>query len=94
MAIRSIESAEEQLSAVFGFGSFFRGESFRDIDVLAVTSPENKDTLRTYYLILDVLDSISGLIGCPVHLTVFTQDEFNDRPLQNMDELQTLWKPD
>lgn len=92
MAILSITSIEAQLDAVFGFGSFFRGESFRDIDVLAVTSRRNTETLRTYYLVSDALNSISVRAGCPVHLTVFTPDEFSARPLRDMNELQILWK--
>ncbi len=93
-AIRSITSIEGHLDAVFGFGSFFRGEPFRDIDVLAVTSHGNTEMLRTYYLVSDALDSISVRAGCPVHLTVFTPDEFSARPLRDMDELQPLWKAD
>jgi predicted nucleotidyltransferase len=91
MAIRSITFVEKHLDAVFGFGSFFRGEPFRDIDVLAVTSLENTETLRTYYLILEALASVSVRAGCPVHLTVFTPGEFSARPLRDMDELQLLW---
>lgn len=90
--MRSITSIERHLDAVFGFGSFFRGEPFRDIDVLAVTSHENTETLRTYYLVSDALGPISVRAGCPVHLMVLTPDEFSARPLRDMDELQPLWK--
>lgn len=91
-AIRSITSIERHLDAVFGFGSCFRGGPFRDIDVLAVTSQENAETLRTYYLVADALSSVSVRAGCPVHLTMLTPDEFTARPLRDMNELQPLWR--
>jgi predicted nucleotidyltransferase len=91
-AVQSITSIEKHLDAVFGFGSFFRGELFRDIDVLAVTSQHNSETLRTFYLLSEALDPISVRCGCPVHLTMFTPAEFHAKPLRDMHELQTLWR--
>lgn len=90
-AIRSITSVEGQLDAVFGFGSFFRGEPFRDIDVLAVTSHANSELLPTYYLLMAALEPIAARAGCPVHLAMFTPNEFGSRPLRDMHELQLLW---
>jgi predicted nucleotidyltransferase len=92
MVIRSITSIERHLEAVFGFGSFFRGEPFRDIDILAVTSGQNTDTLLTYYLLSDALEPIAVRAGHPVHLTMFTPDEFSARPLRDMHELKPLWR--
>ena len=93
-AIRSIISIEKHLDAVFGFGSFFRGEPFRDIDVLAVTSSGNTELLRTYYLIIATLSPIAAQLGRPIHLIMFTPDEFNSWPLRDMRQLQTLWTSD
>lgn len=90
-AIRATIFIEEQLDAVFGFGSFFRGEPFREIDVLAVTSHANTELLPTYYLLMSALEPISARAGCPVHLVMFTPDEFGTKPLRDMHALQLLW---
>lgn len=90
--MRSITCIEKHLDLVFGFGSFFRGEPFRDIDVLAVTTLENTELLRTYYLLSDALEPIAVRAGCPLHLTMFTPDEFNAKPLRDMHELKAIWR--
>jgi predicted nucleotidyltransferase len=89
-AILSITSVDSKFEVVFGFGSFFRGEAFNDIDLLAVASFANRDTLHAYYELLDVLNSIS--LQRPIHLTVLTGDEFKSKPLRDMDQLQCLWR--
>src|ERR1051325_6867186 len=49
MAIRSTVTAQLDIWAVFGFGSFYRGQPFNDIDLLVVASPCCSTYLEAYY---------------------------------------------
>lgn len=92
MAIQSLTSAADtRLKALYGFGSAFRGERFRDIDILAVAKDEPKVALEVFYEIRTALEHAMRLYGAPVHLTMLTETEFASRPLRHMDELTILW---
>ena len=90
-AIQTITSAESKLEGVFGFGSFFRGELFNDVDLLAVAAKGRADTLATYYELVAAIEPVIVRLGCPLHLTLLTSDEFATRPLRHMAELQQVW---
>lgn len=79
------------LDAVYGFGSFFRGDAFNDIDLLAVASEASVNNLATYYDFRSSLARLSSDIGTPFHLTLLTVEEFLSRPLRDMSEIQLLW---
>lgn len=91
MAVQSIISVEKELEALYGFGSFFRGESFNDIDLLAVASLGNSNTLLTFYKVSSALEPIGVKAQAPVHVTLLTFSEYLSRPLRNMNELKLLW---
>jgi len=91
MAIQSITSAESRLEAVYGFGSAFRGEPFRDIDILAVIKVEQALALDAFYDLQTALEGATGIYGAPVHLTMLTEVEFSSRPLRCMNVLTPLW---
>lgn len=76
---------------MYGFGSFFRGEPFNDVDILAVASVGNSEVLRTYYKVSTALRSIRSELTRPCHLTLMTHEEFASRPMRHMNELQCLW---
>jgi predicted nucleotidyltransferase len=90
-AIQSITSAETRLEAVYGFGSAFRGEPFRDIDILAVVKAEPTVALDAFYGLRTALENATGIYGAPVHLTMLTEVEFASRPLRCMNALTPLW---
>ena len=91
MAIQSIASPEGRLKAAYGFGSAFRNEPFRDIDILAVVKDGPTAALDMYYALRAALEAATTIHGAPVHLTMLTEVEFASRPLRCMDELTPLW---
>lgn len=91
MAIPSITSVESKLKAVYGFGSAFRGESFNDIDILAVVSDDSLRRLDTFYELRAALEFALAENENPIHLIMLTNAEFSSRPLRAMSELVTLW---
>jgi predicted nucleotidyltransferase len=91
MAIQSITSVESRLEAVYGFGSAFRGEPFRDIDILAVVKAEPSVALDTFYDLRIALENATTIYGAPVHLTMLTEVEFASKPLRCMNAMTLLW---
>jgi predicted nucleotidyltransferase len=91
-AIRSITSVEKELEAVYGFGSFFKGKRFNDIDLLAVAVSDNSMPLSTFYKLSSALKSVEVLAKAPVHITLLTSAEYLSRPLRDMNELKPLWR--
>lgn len=91
MAIQSITSAETKLKAIYGFGSAFRSEPFRDIDILAVIKAEPTVALDLFYDLRTALENATKIYGAPIHLTMLTEAEFASRPLRCMSALTTLW---
>ncbi len=87
-AIRSAIVDLPDVTAVYGFGSFFRGEAaYRDIDVLVVVSPYCEDTLTLYYMVRQRLQAIGDLLD----LTLLTYEEFQRKPLLEHDSLTEVY---
>lgn len=78
------------LESVYGFGSFFRGGKFNDIDLVAITTPSNRDTLSTYYALADAIAKVSENLRVKFHLTMLTPDELLQSPFRDMHEMQLL----
>lgn len=76
---------------MYGFGSAFRNEPFRDIDILAVVHDGPTATLNTYYALQTALENATKIYGAPIHLTLLTEVEFASRPLRCMNSLTPLW---
>lgn len=91
MAIQSITLVEGKLETVYGFGSAFRNEPFRDIDILAVVKDGPTVALDTYYALRTSLENATRMYGAPIHLTMLTEVEFASRPLRCMNALTPLW---
>ena len=79
-----------QIDAVFGFGSFFRGEPFNDIDLALVFKEDCENTLATYELVLSRLKEADERLGVRLHVTPFTAKEFRERPLREHASLVPL----
>ena len=89
-AIRQIAQRLEAVCAVFGMGSYFRGEPFNDLDLVVVVAPtetitEVGRTIRT------ALAPIAEMVGVPIDVTILTQAEFAERPLRDMHTLSTIY---
>jgi len=77
---------------VYGFGSFYRGEKFEDIDLLVVASPVCSEHLKVYYDIKYGVDSFARQIACPIDVTFLTYTEFKGAPLLEMDALTLVYE--
>lgn len=71
-----------EIDAVFGFGSYFRGEPFNDIDLALVFKESCENALATYEIVLSRLKEADDRLGVRLHVTPFTANEFRERPLR------------
>ena len=71
-----------QIDAVFGFGSYFRGEPFHDIDLVLVFKEDCENTLAVYELVLSRLKEAYVRLGVRLHITPLTANEFREKPLR------------
>lgn len=78
------------VKAIYGFGSFFRGNCFNDVDLAIVLSPSSTRALVSYYRTKAEIDRLGYKLGVAFDLSVFTEDEFALRPLRDMCELLLL----
>jgi predicted nucleotidyltransferase len=76
-----------ELEAVFGFGSFFRGEPFNDVDLAIVFSENCENALGVFEQIMLRLKVAEDRLGVHLHVTPFTAKEFSERPLRDHDRL-------
>jgi predicted nucleotidyltransferase len=78
------------VEAVFGFGSFFRGEPFNDIDLALVFTENCDNALAVFERVLSRLRVAEDRLGVHLHATPFTAKEFKERPLRDYDRLVPL----
>jgi predicted nucleotidyltransferase len=76
---------------IYGFGSFFRGECYNDIDIMIVFGEQCNSPLLMYYEVKNKLDTLGRQLEERFHLLAFTYEEFGSRPLQNMSSLVALY---
>jgi predicted nucleotidyltransferase len=82
----------DEVHSVFGFGSFFRDERFRDVDVLIVLKPTCSALLESCYKLRTKFDVCSFEMGVSFDLLVLTVEEFEERPLREMDSLTEIYR--
>jgi predicted nucleotidyltransferase len=92
--IQSTVTRRDELHSLFGFGSFFRGESHSDIDVLVVLRGNFPNILAAYYKIKENLKSLGGRLDMTFDITALTFEEFLERPLLEMDYLVPIYRCD
>lgn len=90
--IRSIATRRDDLHSVFGFGSCFRGENYRDVDILIVLKTCDTSILPIYYALKIDIEALGRTLGVIFDLTVLTVDEFAERPLRDMDSLVEIFQ--
>ena len=71
-----------QIDAVFGFGSYFRGQPFNDVDLAVVFKEDCEDALAVFELVLSRLKESENRLGVHLDITPFTAKEFRERPLR------------
>ena len=79
-----------QIEAVFGFGSYFRGQPFNDVDLAVVFKDNCEDTLAVFELVVSRLKHSGNRLQVHLHITPFTAKEFRERPLREHDVLVPL----
>lgn len=85
--IRSTSLLAGDVIGVFGFGSFFRNEPFRDVDVLIVVE-ENISTLANRSnRIRELFIAAGAELSVIFDVKIFTLIEFVGKPLINMGDL-------
>jgi predicted nucleotidyltransferase len=89
MEIQFITAELRDIYGVYGFGSFFRGDQYNDIDILIVASPICEDTLSLFYLAKERLQEIDQSID--IDITLLTYSEFLAKPLLEMDSLTEIY---
>ena len=68
---------------VFGFGSFFRKESYNDIDVLIVVR-NDVDSLLVLYKLEDIFYEFEKRHNVKMHFSVFSEKEMESKPIKNI----------
>jgi predicted nucleotidyltransferase len=89
MEIQSITAKLHNIYGVYGFGSFFRGDQYNDIDVLIVATPACGDTLSLFYLVKERLQKIDQSLD--IDITLLTYSEFLTKPLFEIDSLTEIY---
>lgn len=85
--IRSRLQDKQEIFGIFGFGSFFRCDSFNDVDVLVVVYDECEYPLKVFYDAKKVLDEIGSLYGVPIDITYLSYTEYSRKLLRESDSL-------
>jgi predicted nucleotidyltransferase len=75
------------VTSVWGFGSFFRGECYHDIDILVVVAVPEGRLLETARELRTALREVENAIGILVDPLILTEAEFEAQPLRDMREL-------
>lgn len=89
--IRRIIIDRNDVSRVYGFGSFFRGEEYNDIDILIVWNYGINDILESYYELEPALTNLGMIFGQEIHTLYFTSTEFESKPLRDWNQLIEIY---
>ena len=87
---QAITAEVHDIYGVYGFGSFFRGDQYNDIDILIVASSVCKDTLSLFYLLKERLEEIIDE-SINIDIILLTYSEFLTKPLLEMDSLTEIY---
>lgn len=86
-AIRLRLQGKPEIFGVFGFGSFFRCDSFNDVDVLVVVDDHCDYPLKVFYDVKNILDEIGLKYRIPIDITYLSYGEYSRKPLRESDNL-------
>jgi hypothetical protein len=90
-AIRQRASALKAIRALYGMGSFFRGDSFNDLDLVAVVDCSCDELVDHAKQIHSAFRDLGAQLGLLIDLTIFTPTEFSSAPLRDMSTLVKLY---
>lgn len=86
-AIQLRLEGKSEIFGVFGFGSFFRRDSFNDIDLLVVVDDHCDYPLQVFYDVKNILDDIGLEFGIAIDITYLSYSEYSRKPLRESDNL-------
>lgn len=92
--IRSRLQDRSEIFGIFGFGSFFRCDSFNDVDVLIVVYDDCECPLKVFYDVKNILDEIGLMFAVPIDITYLSYTEYSRKPLRESDNLVPISKQD
>jgi hypothetical protein len=92
-AIREKASTLKEICVLYGMGSFFRSNSFNDLDLVAVVDCGRGELADTAKRIHSAFRELGARLGVPIDLTIFTPTEFSRAPLRDMSTLVKLYDP-
>ena len=93
MESQSIIQRPNKINKIYGFGSFFRGEPYNDIDLLILINEKGEeDMTSSVNEIIAWSKTLSQKIGCDIDCLILTELEYHEKPLLDMNELRLLWK--
>ena len=87
---RYIQREVPEVLGIYGFGSFFRGQEFNDIDILFVLRCEFEGILPASKKLRGITLYLSEVFGETLHPLILTEGEFEERPLRDMHELMRI----
>ena len=90
MEIRSIIDECASIEEVWGFGSYFRGGCFNDVDILVIIDCERDRLMAMVRHLRERFLELGRELGLKLGLLILTPKEFAERPLRDMDQLILL----
>ncbi|MFT9251601.1 MAG: nucleotidyltransferase domain-containing protein [Acetobacter okinawensis] len=94
MEIRSTVESLPFVQAVWGFGSYFRRETSRDIDLLVIVNCPIDELLHNTKTLRHAIAKLEDTFDQPIDLLIVTPTEFFERPLRDMDQLVMVYLAD
>lgn len=81
-----------EINAIYGFGSFFRNHLYNDIDLLIVADKNCLELLKWYRYSKVKINTIFSEFNATSDITFLTFNEFQEKPLLEMDNLVLLYQ--
>lgn len=78
---------EDEVIGIFGFGSFFRNEPFKDVDILIVAEKYISNSAVRSNRLRGLFAAKGVELGVVFDVKIFTFIEFMGKPLTNMSDL-------
>lgn len=92
MEVQGITIKVPSIAGVYGFGSFFRGECYSDIDIVVVVDMQGRQLLDIYRFVSCEFIRVGKVIGEDFDLVFLTCEEFVGAPFRERENFFQLYK--
>lgn len=89
--IQDIATKLPDIVAVYGFGSFFRGTIYKDIDLVFVVKNSCSNRLLVLRELRELTAATEIHLGIPIDIIFLTETEFQGEPLMESNNLHELY---